>query len=52
MRCFLGLTMDLLGTEKGLTYFTFTHNKSYQELQFKFYEAVESLQPQNIMVSY
>ena len=44
--------MDMLGTEKGFAYFTFTHNQSYQELQFKFYEAVESLQPQNIMVSY
>ena len=42
--------MQLVSTRGSLSYFTFTHNKSYQEVQFSFFDAVESLRPENIMV--
>ena len=48
---YLGLTMELLESRRGINYFAFSHNKHYQDIQFKFLDAVESLQPQNIMVS-
>ena len=34
------------------TYFEFEHSPSYQEVQFLFLDAVESLNPNNISVSY
>lgn len=51
--CFvIGLTMSLKETRGNLNFFVFEHNHQYQQVQFKFYDAVESLNPQNIMVKY
>lgn len=33
-------------------YFCYQHSKDYQQVQFKFLDAVESLNPNNIMVSF
>lgn len=44
-----GLTMSLKETQGNVNYFVFEHNHQYQQVQFKFYDAVESLNPQNIM---
>lgn len=44
--------MSLRETCGNLNYFVFEHNHQYQQVQFKFYDAVESLNPQNIMVKY
>lgn len=46
----LGLTMSLTETRGNVVYFIYEHNHQYQQVQFKFYDAVESLNPQNIMV--
>ena len=35
----------------GPQVFTFEHNSHYQQGQFEFWDAVESLNPQNIVVS-
>ncbi|KAK3085888.1 hypothetical protein FSP39_010034 [Pinctada imbricata] len=44
-----GLSMTHLETaNNGLQYFTYEHNHQYQQVQFQFYDAVESLNPQNI----
>ena len=32
--------------------FTFEHQESYQKIQFKFYDAVESMDHNNIIVSF
>lgn len=44
--------MSLKETQGNVNYFVFEHNHQYQQVQFKFYDAVESLNPQNIMVNY
>lgn len=44
--------MSLKETQGNVNYFVFEHNHQYQQVQFKFYDAVESLNPQNIMVKY
>lgn len=50
--CFLsGISMSLLESKNGLQYFTFEHNRDYQQVQFKFLDAVESMDPNNIVVS-
>lgn len=41
-----GLTMSLKETQGNVNYFVFEHNHQYQQVQFKFYDAVESLNPQ------
>lgn len=43
-----GLSMSLKETKNGHKYFAYEHSSQYQQVQFKFYEAVESLDPQNI----
>ncbi|XP_066019517.1 ribosome quality control complex subunit TCF25 isoform X2 [Pocillopora verrucosa] len=43
-----GVSMKLLYTRHGYCYFAFEHSPSYQEVQFLFLEAVESLHPNNI----
>lgn len=43
--------MQLKETKSGCQYFVFEHSHSYQKVQFQFYDAVESLNPQNIGVS-
>ncbi len=47
----LGLNMHLLETRGTSQYFAFEHNKEYRDVQFQFLDAVESLNPQNIVVS-
>ena len=50
--CIIGLSMRLDETRPGGTqYFTFEHNGQYQKIQWLFLDAVESLQPEAIMVS-
>lgn len=43
-----GISMELLGVRRGYNYFVFKHSPSYQEVQFLFLDAVESLNPNNI----
>lgn len=45
-----GLSMHLLETKSGIQYFTFEHNRDYQQVQFKFLEAVDSMDPHNIVI--
>lgn len=42
--------MTLLETKDGIQYFTFEHSRDYQHVQFKFLDAVESMDPNNIVV--
>jgi hypothetical protein len=42
--------MQLKDTKDGCQYFLFEHSQQYQKVQFEFYDAVESLNPQNIGV--
>lgn len=41
--------MDLVKNSGGIHTFCFTHGPSYQQTQKKFLEAVESLNPENIV---
>lgn len=43
-----GLTMALKEKKNGYQYFSYEHSSQYQQVQFQFYDAVESLDPQNI----
>ncbi|XP_004473490.2 ribosome quality control complex subunit TCF25 [Dasypus novemcinctus] len=45
-----GLSMRLLETRKGLCCFAFEHSEEYQQVQHKFLMAVESMEPNNIVV--
>lgn len=42
--------MTLLQSKDGIQYFTFEHSRDYQQVQFKFLDAVESMDPNNIVV--
>lgn len=42
--------MTLLQSQDGIQYFTFEHGRDYQQTQFKFLDAVESMDPNNIVV--
>ncbi|KAM6123779.1 ribosome quality control complex subunit TCF25 [Phoenicopterus ruber ruber] len=44
-----GIVMQLLDTRRGVQYFTFKHHREYQQVQFKFLDAVESMDPNNIV---
>uniref|UniRef100_A0A667YMA4 Transcription factor 25 (basic helix-loop-helix) n=1 Tax=Myripristis murdjan TaxID=586833 RepID=A0A667YMA4_9TELE len=44
-----GISMTLLQSKDGLQYFTFEHSRDYQQVQFKFLDAVESMDPNNIV---
>ncbi|MEE6499778.1 hypothetical protein FKM82_003582, partial [Ascaphus truei] len=44
-----GITMRLLETRRGVQYFTFEHQRDYQQVQFKFLDSVESMDPNNIL---
>uniref|UniRef100_A0A3P8V6N8 Transcription factor 25 (basic helix-loop-helix) n=1 Tax=Cynoglossus semilaevis TaxID=244447 RepID=A0A3P8V6N8_CYNSE len=44
-----GISMTLLQTKDGVHYFTFEHDRDYQQVQFKFFDAVESMDPNNIV---
>lgn len=43
-----GISMKTTKIIRGYSYFTFEHSPSYQEVQFQFLDAVESLNPNNI----
>lgn len=43
--------MVLDRTKDGCFYFKYEHNKDYRQIQFKFWEAVGSMNPGNIVVS-
>ncbi|XP_040265495.1 transcription factor 25 [Bufo bufo] len=45
-----GISMSLLETKRGVQYFTFEHHRDYQQVQFKFLDAVESMDPNNIVL--
>uniref|UniRef100_A0A4W4GH11 Transcription factor 25 (basic helix-loop-helix) n=1 Tax=Electrophorus electricus TaxID=8005 RepID=A0A4W4GH11_ELEEL len=45
-----GITMNLLESANGLQFFAFEHSRDYQQVQFKFFDAVESMDPNNIVV--
>lgn len=44
-----GISMQLLETKGGAQYFTFEHSRDYQQAQFKFLDAVNSMDPNNIL---
>ncbi|XP_078400571.1 ribosome quality control complex subunit TCF25 [Cetorhinus maximus] len=44
-----GISMQLLETKGGAQYFSFEHNRDYQQAQFKFLDAVDSMDPNNIL---
>lgn len=44
-----GLSMSLVKSENGVHYFTYEHSVNYQQVQLKFLDAVESLNPDNIV---
>uniref|UniRef100_A0A7N8Y6B2 Transcription factor 25 (basic helix-loop-helix) n=1 Tax=Mastacembelus armatus TaxID=205130 RepID=A0A7N8Y6B2_9TELE len=44
-----GISMTLLQSKDGIHYFTFEHSRDYQQIQFKFLDAVESMDPNNIV---
>ena len=45
-----GISMTLLESRAGLQFFTLEHSRDYQQVQFKFMDAVESMDPNNIVV--
>uniref|UniRef100_A0A4W5NJS6 Transcription factor 25 (basic helix-loop-helix) n=1 Tax=Hucho hucho TaxID=62062 RepID=A0A4W5NJS6_9TELE len=45
-----GISMTLLESRDGLQFFTFEHSRDYQQIQFKFLDSVESMDPNNIVV--
>ncbi|XP_006860317.1 PREDICTED: transcription factor 25 [Chrysochloris asiatica] len=45
-----GLSMRLLETKKGGSTFAFEHSEEYQQVQHRFLMAVESMEPNNIVV--
>ncbi|XP_074865135.1 ribosome quality control complex subunit TCF25 isoform X2 [Carettochelys insculpta] len=45
-----GIAMRLLETSRGVLHFTFEHHREYQQVQFRFLDAVESLDPNNIVL--
>uniref|UniRef100_W5K7P7 Transcription factor 25 (basic helix-loop-helix) n=1 Tax=Astyanax mexicanus TaxID=7994 RepID=W5K7P7_ASTMX len=45
-----GISMSLLESKNGLHFFVFEHSREYQQVQFRFFDAVESMDPNNIVV--
>ncbi|XP_063169216.1 ribosome quality control complex subunit TCF25 [Candoia aspera] len=45
-----GISMVLLETRRGEQHFAFEHNREYQLVQFKFLDAVESMDPNNLVL--
>ncbi|XP_006902929.1 PREDICTED: transcription factor 25 [Elephantulus edwardii] len=45
-----GLSMRLLETKKGHSSYAFEHSEEYQQVQHRFLAAVESMEPNNIVV--
>lgn len=46
-----GISMALLQSKDSIHYFSFEHSREYQQVQFKFLDAVESMDPNNIVVN-
>lgn len=44
-----GLSMKLVESKNGLNYFAYEHSLNYQQVQMRFLDAVESLNPDNIV---
>uniref|UniRef100_A0A8C3KPX6 Transcription factor 25 n=1 Tax=Calidris pygmaea TaxID=425635 RepID=A0A8C3KPX6_9CHAR len=44
-----GIVMQLLDTKGGVQYFTFEHHRKYQEVQLKFLENVETMDPNSVV---
>ncbi|KAF7699366.1 transcription factor 25 [Silurus meridionalis] len=44
-----GISMHLLESKDNLHFFAFEHSRDYQQVQFKFFDAVESMDPNNIV---
>lgn len=44
-----GLSMNLIETKNGFQYFSYEHSHNYRQVQMKFLEAVETLNPDNII---
>ncbi|KAM7406198.1 hypothetical protein PAMP_000591 [Pampus punctatissimus] len=44
-----GISMTLSQSKDGVQYFTFEHSRDYQQIQYKFLDAVESMDPNNIV---
>ncbi|CAL8382274.1 unnamed protein product [Arctogadus glacialis] len=44
-----GISMSLVQSKEGLHYFTFEHSRDYQQVQFKFMDAVDSMNNNNIL---
>ncbi|KAL8195116.1 UNVERIFIED_CONTAM: Transcription factor 25, partial [Gekko kuhli] len=45
-----GLSMRLLESKRGVQHFAFEHHREYQQVQFKFLDAVESMDPNNLVL--
>ncbi|XP_042293727.1 transcription factor 25 [Sceloporus undulatus] len=45
-----GISMALLETKRGIQHFAFEHHREYQQVQFKFLDAVESMDPNNLVL--
>ncbi|XP_036087084.1 transcription factor 25 isoform X3 [Rousettus aegyptiacus] len=45
-----GLSMRLLESRRGLSFFAFEHSEDYQQTQHRFTAAVDSMEPSNIVV--
>nr|CAB3264367.1 NACHT, LRR and PYD domains-containing protein 14-like [Phallusia mammillata] len=43
-----GITMNLIETKNGVQYFKYEHSRDYQDVQFKFLDAVETSDHRNI----
>ncbi|NXE16897.1 TCF25 factor, partial [Lophotis ruficrista] len=43
-----GIAMQLVDSRRGVQYFAFEHHREYQQVQFKFLNAVESMNPHSI----
>ncbi|KAM6380601.1 ribosome quality control complex subunit TCF25 isoform 2-T4 [Pluvialis apricaria] len=44
-----GIVMQLVDTKGGVQYFTFEHHRKYQEVQLKFLENVETMDPNSVV---
>nr|XP_056718527.1 transcription factor 25 [Euleptes europaea] len=45
-----GLSMQLLESKRGVQHFAFEHHREYRQVQFKFLDAVESMDPNNLVL--
>lgn len=50
-KTFLGLSMSIAYSGSGVQFFAFEHSQDYQQVERRFLQAVDSLDPDNIVVS-